>query len=84
MIKEYTALGLMSGTSGDELDASVIVSDGDNTYRVIKDKYFKYNQAIFEDIHDLKDKLTTIKDIEKNIVNIKELEKNNFIPRTGC
>ena len=75
MIKEYTALGLMSGTSGDGVDASVIVSDGDNTYRVIKDKYFKYNQAIFEDIHDLKDKLTTIKDIEKNIVNIKELEK---------
>ena len=30
MSKEYTALGLMSGTSGDGVDASIIQSDGQN------------------------------------------------------
>ena len=39
MTKEYTALGLMSGTSGDGVDASIIRSDGENKYEVI----FFYN-----------------------------------------
>ena len=40
MIKEFTSLGLMSGTSGDGIDASIIKSNGDNSYNMIKDKYF--------------------------------------------
>ena len=44
MTKEYTALGLMSGTSGDGVDASIIQSDGQNKYKVILDKYFKYDE----------------------------------------
>ena len=35
MIKSYRSLGLMSGTSGDGVDASVIQSDGDSKYKVI-------------------------------------------------
>ncbi len=75
MTKKYTALGLMSGTSGDGVDASLIESDGEHTYKVIKDKYFKYNQAIFEGIHSLKEKLASIKDLDKNQLEIKDLEK---------
>ena len=41
MGKIYTALGLMSGTSGDGVDASIISSDGNTTYEVIKDQYFE-------------------------------------------
>ena len=44
MRKEYTALGLMSGTSGDGVDASIIISDGINSYKVIQDKYFEYDK----------------------------------------
>ena len=40
MSKEYTALGLMSGTSGDGVDASIIKSDGKSSYDIILDKYF--------------------------------------------
>ena len=34
MNKEYTSLGLMSGTSGDGVDASIIKSDGNYKYKV--------------------------------------------------
>ena len=55
MSKFYSSLGLMSGTSADGVDASIIQSDGDTKYKVILDKYFKYDQNIYENIHNLKD-----------------------------
>ena len=61
MRKEYTALGLMSGTSGDGVDASIIISDGINSYKVIQDKYFEYDKEIYENIHSLKKKKFIIK-----------------------
>ena len=39
MSEKYTSLGLMSGTSGDGVDASIINSDGVNKFETIKDKY---------------------------------------------
>ena len=35
MGKIYTALGLMSGTSGDGIDASIIQTDGETYYKVL-------------------------------------------------
>ena len=40
MSKLYYSLGLMSGTSMDGVDASIIQSDGEEKYKVINDKYF--------------------------------------------
>ena len=57
MNKSYYSLGLMSGTSADGIDASIIQSNGDNECEVILDKYFKYTQNIYENIHKLKDKI---------------------------
>ena len=36
MQKKYISLGLMSGTSGDGVDASVIISDGISSYNQLK------------------------------------------------
>ncbi len=75
MISEYTSLGLMSGTSGDGVDASIIKSDGETQYKVILDKYFKYDKDIYKDIHKIKDRLNNYKDLEKLSKETKKLEK---------
>ena len=53
MSEEYTSLGLMSGTSGDGVDASIIQSNGDSKYEVIKDKYYEYDNQTYQNIHNL-------------------------------
>ena len=46
MNKRYISLGLMSGTSGDGVDASVINSNGNDDYESIKDKCFEYDLSL--------------------------------------
>ena len=75
MSKSYYSLGLMSGTSADGVDASIIQSDGDNQYEVILDKYFQYNQRIYEGIHSLKDEIKDSSDLKKLLDKIQPLEK---------
>ena len=75
MTKEYTALGLMSGTSGDGVDASIIQSDGQNKYKVILDRYFEYDRNIYKNIHELKENINSFKDLKNLSKEITELEK---------
>ncbi len=75
MSKFYCSLGLMSGTSGDGVDASIIQSDGDTEYKVILDKYFVYDQSIYEGIHDLKEEINNSTDLRKLY------KKNKFVKK---
>ena len=75
MSEEYTSLGLMSGTSGDGVDASIIKSNGDTKYKVLKDKYFEYDKEICQNIHDLKDKINNFKDLKRLSKEASDLER---------
>ena len=75
MNKELTSLGLMSGTSGDGIDASIIQSDGDTKYYVIKDKYFEYDKEIYQNIHFLKDKIHNFIDLKPLMKSLIDLER---------
>ena len=75
MEKFYTSLGLMSGTSMDGVDASVIRSDGESNYEPIFDKYFEYDEVIYYDLLNLRDKINSIKDLTTNSYQINELER---------
>ena len=75
MGKIYTSLGLMSGTSGDGVDASIISSDGTDEYNEIINEYFKYDQKIYENIHNLRGQILKSEDLQKNTKEIKNLEK---------
>ena len=75
MEKFYTSLGLMSGTSMDGVDASIIRSDGENNYEPIFDKYFEYDETIYSDLLNLRNKINSIKDLTTNSYQISELER---------
>jgi len=75
MSKSYCSLGLMSGTSADGVDASIIQSDGDNEFKVILDKYFVYNQEIYKTIHELKEEVSELKDLQNFAEKVNLLEK---------
>ena len=75
MSKNYCSLGLMSGTSGDGVDASLISSDGDTNYNVEINKYFEYENNFSQKIHSLKDKINTVADLETYATELKALEK---------
>ena len=59
MSKEYTCLGMMSGTSGDGVDASIIQSDGLDKFTILKEKYYQYDENLFREYHDLKKKINS-------------------------
>ena len=71
----YTALGLMSGTSMDGVDASIIQTDGKQEYKAILDKYFQYPKNIYKNLTSLRDKIKSSKDLKKHQKQIKSVEK---------
>ena len=75
MSKSFYSLGLMSGTSMDGVDGSIIQSDGETKYKVILDKYFEYSKDIYKDLTKLRDKIKNSKDLKKFAKEIKSIEK---------
>jgi len=75
MDKTYTALGLMSGTSMDGVDASIIKSDGKSVYNGILDRYYEYPKNIFKNLTNLRDKIKSSKDLKKHQKQLKSAEK---------
>ena len=75
MQKNWISIGLMSGTSGDGVDASVIRTNGISEYESIKDKYFEFSPEIYKDIHNLKEKIHKIQHLETYKSEINNLER---------
>ena len=51
--KVFLVLGIMSGTSIDGLDFSLIRSDGVGSIKIIKNHYYRFNKTIREEIISL-------------------------------
>ena len=72
--KNYIALGLMSGTSMDGVDASIISSDGID-FEAKKDKYYEYDKVLNKNLVNLREKINVIEDLDINKEELNSLEK---------
>ena len=75
MEKIYTSLGLMSGTSMDGVDASIISSDGEKQYESIFNEYFEYDGDLYKDLVNLRNKINSANDIILNSKLINNIER---------
>ncbi len=76
MDKLFTSLGLMSGTSGDGVDASLITTDGKEKFDLISDYYFEYPHEIYKNLFELKDKISEKIDLQKYSAELNKFEKD--------
>ena len=75
MDKNFYALGLMSGTSMDGIDASIITSNGIDDFKIIQNNYYKYDDKLINKLSDLKNKINRLDDINLHINDLKSLER---------
>ena len=73
--KLYTSIGLMSGTSMDGVDISIIQSDGQYEFYNILDDYFKYDVQIQEELIRLRNTVLTQNDLLEKSKEISSLER---------
>ncbi len=76
MDNSFIALGLMSGTSLDGIDASIIKSDGENNLDIIDNKYFNYPEEFRKRLSSFILNINNKADIEENISTYKSLERD--------
>ena len=91
--KIFTALGLMSGTSMDGVDLSIIETDGYDYYSQIYDKYYEFNDQLYKDLILLRENVRKSEDLRINSSLVDEIEKkftlfnaeiiNEFIKKEG-
>ena len=72
--KEFTAIGLMTGTSMDGVDLSLVKSDGFYQITSILDTYAEFDQELREKLIDLRSKIFQLKDLIQYSKEIDELD----------
>ena len=73
--KLFTSIGLMSGTSMDGVDISVIQSDGQYEFHNILDEYFEYDADLQEELIRLRNLVLNRNDLLKNSEELVNLER---------
>ena len=75
MENSFIALGLMSGTSLDGIDASIIKSDGEENLDIIDNIYLSYPNEFKKRLSNFIQSVNNQADIEKNIDTYKSIER---------
>ena len=73
--KIFTSIGLMSGTSMDGVDLSVIKSDGNDQFSSIYNTYKEFDDGLYRQLISLRDKISNFKDLKTHSTEINDVEK---------
>ncbi|WP_440922497.1 anhydro-N-acetylmuramic acid kinase [Candidatus Pelagibacter sp.] len=73
--KIFTSIGLMSGTSMDGVDLSVIKSDGNDQFSSIYNTYKEFDDGLYKQLISLRDKISNSTDLKTHSKEINNLEK---------
>ena len=73
--KIFTSIGLMSGTSMDGVDLSVIKSDGNYQFSSIYDTYKEFDDGLYNQLIILRDKISNSTDLKTHSKEINDVEK---------
>ena len=73
--KIFTSIGLMSGTSMDGVDLSVIKSDGNDQFTSIYNTYKEFDDGLYKQLISLRDKISNFKDLKTHSTEINDVEK---------
>jgi len=73
--KVFTAIGLMSGTSLDGVDLSLIKSDGYNEFTCILNNYYRFDDKLQKTIVNLRSKIFNNKDLIDHSNALDDLER---------
>ena len=75
MNKNFYCLGLMSGTSMDGIDASIIYSNGLDNLKIIENSYYKYDDELINILSNFKNKINSLNDLKLYQKDLKNLER---------
>ncbi len=73
--KIFTSIGLMSGTSMDGVDLSVIKSDGNDQFSPIYNTYKEFDGRLYNQLISLRDKISNFQDLKTHSIEINDVEK---------
>ena len=73
--KIYTAIGLMSGTSMDGIDLSLIKSDGNSEFTCILNDYVEFEHELQSKLINIRNKLSNEKDLDNHLNELADVER---------
>ena len=73
--KIFTSIGLMSGTSMDGVDLSVIKSDGYDEFTSIFNTYREFDKDLYKELISIRNKISDAKDLKIYSNDLDDVEK---------
>jgi len=73
--KVFTSLGLMTGTSMDGVDLSIVKSDGNSEFTSILNNFYEFDNGLQDRLMNIRDKIFTKTDLERYSSEVDDLER---------